>query len=111
MTNARVRAPENVVAMPPAAPTTPDAGWSPAAADLRSLGSKGKKFVREWNDVHVCSLREGIIVMAAARALDEADRWHRKSRVNGKQQSKHARLALLFEKQFSALLSQLRVTS
>jgi hypothetical protein len=104
--------PENVIAMP--TPTTLGQGgiegWSPSRADLSTLGQKGKGFVKQWVDVHVCNLREGVIVMAAARALDEAARWTKRSHGKGPHQARSARLALGFEKQHTALVSQLRVT-
>jgi hypothetical protein len=84
--------------------------WSPSGAELQSLGRKGKTFVKQWVHVHVCSLREGVVVLAAARALDAADRWDKRSRKAGPSQARFSRLALGFEKQFTTLLLQLKVT-
>jgi hypothetical protein len=106
--------PQNVLAMP--TPTTAQGpagieGWSPSRSDLLSLGPKGKTFVKQWVEAHVCSVREGVVVLAAARALDAADRWDRRSRRAGPAQARFSRLALSFEKQFSALVGQLRVVT
>src|SRR6185436_704830 len=86
LTNPRVSLPENVIAMTQPTPSqggSGDLGWSPTRAELRSVLPKGRTFVRQWVDVHVCSHREGVIVLAAGRALAEADRWHRRSRAKG----------------------------
>jgi hypothetical protein len=107
--------PENVLPMP-TTPTTVegqsvDPEWSPPRADVVSLGVKSKRFLSDWHHWHVCSQREGILVLAAARALDEAERWRRRSRrATGPTQARCARLVLAFEKQFAAVLSQLKVS-
>ena len=84
--------PENVVTMPQGQVQVE--GWAPSHADLSSLGQKGKRFVTQWIDMHVCSLREGTILMSAAQALDESERWHKRSRAKGPHQARFARLAL-----------------
>ena len=118
MTNARIQRPtddplrDNVFAMPPPAPppqTGLDEGWQPSAADLRSLGRKGKALTMQWIDMHVMTLQEGVILLAAARCRDAADRWHARARAKGPAQARFSRLALQYERQFALLLGQLRV--
>lgn len=103
--------PPNVVELVPT--TTPGQGavgeWTPAPEDLDRLGRMGKAFVMAWLAVHVCSVREGEVVLAAARARDAAHRWERRSRRVGPEQARFSRLALGFERQFTNLLATLKV--
>jgi hypothetical protein len=106
--------PENVLPMPTlesASGQGGDEGWRPSRADLRALGRAGKTFVSTWVQVHVMNLREGVVLLAAARCRDNADRWHRKARAKGPMQARFSRLALGYEKQFASLLAQLKVQS
>jgi hypothetical protein len=106
--------PQNVVAMTPPLMTSQDQvveeGWSPSRADLQSLGRVGKSLVSAWREVHILNLREGMILMAAARCRDAAALWHRRSRAKGPTQPRFARLALAFEKECASLLAGLKVT-
>ena len=63
----------------------------------------------QWVEMHVMSLQEGVILLAAARCRDAADRWHQRARAKGPAQARHSRLALQYERQFALLLGRLRV--
>jgi hypothetical protein len=116
LTNARIRLPENVVMLAPQPVPQPPVdqpgveGWSPSGADLVGLDQVEKRFVSEFVQVHVLNHREGIILLAAARCRGNAARWHRRAKKTGPDQARYARLALSFEKQFSVLIGQLKVT-
>ena len=106
--------PENVFSMPTPAPppqTGIDEGWQPPRADLQKLRRAGKTLVTQYVEAHVLSLQEGVILLAAARCRDAADRWHARARAKGPAQARYSRLALQYERQFALLLGQLRVRS
>jgi hypothetical protein len=116
LTNVRIARPEHVVPLLPASSQaaagsqTQPGDWKPTPADLRGLSRKNKTFVADWLAVHVLSMREGIVLLGAARAFDEADRWRRRSRKRGDHQARDAKIALSFERMAATLLLQLRVT-
>ena len=95
----------------PAIPPGPAADWQPSKRDLQDLGRIGRAFVKEVLADNELSGTEGAILLAAARARDNAARWHVRSRAKGSGtlQARYARLALSFEKQHASLLAQLKV--
>jgi hypothetical protein len=105
--------PGNVASFPQQSSTPPPRDWMPTTGQRRALGRRGRGFVDSRLATYAHTPHEGDIVLRAARALDEADLWRRRSHrwKDAADAVRAGRLQLLHERAFSDALRQLQETS
>ncbi|MEP7308205.1 MAG: hypothetical protein ABJA98_22095 [Acidobacteriota bacterium] len=92
----------------PLIPPASEAGWQPTRGDLAALGTHGKTFVRSMIVTFEFAATDGLVLLEAGHALDEVTRWRERSRREDAHNAQGSRLTLGWQRQFAALLQQLK---
>lgn len=90
--------------IPLSSPDLSEPPWEPDADDLQGLGPAGQRFLTRMLAENSVSYVSGMLLLQAARTLDDLAAWRLKSQTD----PAAARLALACAKTFAELLAQMR---